>query len=374
MENTSNTDAGNFSKDAHIRKAENMIASVEMFAVPVICLLGLTGNTFSIVVFTRKCLRSKSCSVFLAARSFSDNGFLITLLVMWISSVFGLQLSRIDGVCRVIVFLTYVFGCLSVWLMVFVTIENYIRVCKPFMVNKLCNTSTAKYAVILLFVIVICCYNFPLWTMAEQCAPHPNHHNILKIMQYVDSLFTLFVPIAVMSFLVFRIVVSSVVLYERRRRLSSVSSQISNDLTMKVKTMLLAVILIFIILNLPLHVVRIRLIVISFIKDQIDITTPIDVIVQSIAQLIYYLSLTVNFIVYYLFGGLFRRTFIGLLCGRGKNPPAQANYSAFIALRTRNIRNCYKPALNDRLGNNSLSNTSSKDFPEKESSDKSAAT
>lgn len=309
-------DAGNSSADDGFETAANMIASVEKYAVPIICFLGVSGNTLAFLVFAEKSMRSKSCSLFLAARSLSDNGFLITIFVMWLSSVLDLKLSQIAGICQVIVFLTYVFGCLSVWLVVFVTIENYIRICKPFMVNSLCKSSTARCAVILLLLIVLSCYNFPLWTMDEECTPNDESYNLLKIMVYVDSLLTFLAPTVIMLYLLYRILLSSLSSYERRRRLSSGSTQSSSNPTTKVTTMLLAVTLIFIVLNLPFHIIKLRILVMSFIEDIMYISTPFDVIIQSVAQLIYYLSMTINFFVYYTFGGSFHSSFKKLLCGK----------------------------------------------------------
>ena len=320
-----------------------IIATVEKYAVPIICIFGLVGNTLSFIVFVQKALRRKSCSIFLAARSLSDNGFLITLLIIWTSSVFDLGLSRIVGICQVIVFFTYVFGCLSVWLVVFVTIENYIRICKPFMVNSLCQTTKAKYAVITLLICALCCYNFPLWTMTEECTPKPKHFKFLRIMVYVDSILTLVFPLIIMSFLLSRITMSSLSSCKQRRRTSSASGKRISDLKTKVTTMLLAVTLIFITLNLPLHVVRIRLLVISFVKDKIDVTTPLDIIIQSISQLIYYLSLAINFVVYFSFGTSYRRTFIGLFTSRKKNVYSQTDCSTLLTTRTRKIGQSHQP-------------------------------
>ncbi|XP_045201888.1 FMRFamide peptide receptor frpr-18-like [Mercenaria mercenaria] len=354
MDNNSALNAYNSTINNNLKEAGNDIALVERYAVPIICTLGLLGNTMSFIVFIQKFLRQKSCSLFLAARSLSDNGFLITLMIMWTSSVFDLRLSRIAGICQIIVFLTYVFGCLSVWLVVFVTTENYIRICKPFMVSSLCQTTKAKYAVIILLICVLCCYNFPLWTMTEECIPNEKHHNFLKIMVYVDSVLTLVAPTAIMVFLMYRIAMSSLSSCKRRRRLSSSSSQRISNLTTKVTTMLLAVTLIFIALNLPLHVVRLRLLIISFIKDQLDISTPLDLIIQCISQLIYYLSLSVNFVIYYLFGSTFRKTFKGLFRGKTKNVYAQTEYSVILSSKARKVGLGSQPATDGGITNNNL--------------------
>ena len=350
MDNVSSLPANFTNNDSHnFEETGKIITTIEKYAVPTICSFGLIANTLSFIVFVQKFLRRKSCSIFLAARSLSDNGFLITLLIMWTSSVFDLGLSRVPGICQIIVFLTYVFGCLSVWLVVFVTIENYIRICKPFMVNSLCQTTKAKYAVITLLICALCCYNFPLWTMTEECTPKPKHFKFLRIMVYVDSVLTLVAPLIIMTFLLSRIALSSISPCKRTRRPSSTPTIRISNLKTKVTTMLLAVTLIFITLNLPLHVVRLRLLVISFIKDKINVSTPADLTIQSISQLIYYLSLAINFIVYCVFGKSYRRTFIGLFTGRKKNVYSQTDYSTLLTSRSRKIGQSYQPTSDNEL-------------------------
>ena len=333
---------------------EHIIATIEEIAVPTICALGLMGNTLSFIVFAQKFLRSKSCSIFLAVRSLSDNGFLIILLIIWSSAVFDLKLNRIIGLCQGTIFLTYVFGCLSVWLVVFVTIENYIRICKPFMVNAWCQTTKAKYVLFILCIIILSCHNFPLWTMTDDCLPDAKYYSFLKIMVYVDSLLTLIIPTCIMSFLLFRIAMSSISSCKRRRRLSTTSTQKMSDLTTKVTTMLLAVSLIFITLNLPLHVVKLRLLIISFVRNEINVSTPLDVTMQSISQLIYYLSLSINFPVYYLFGGTFRKTFKSIFRSKQKSVYAQTDVSTLLFSRARRVEQSSKAVSNDSTSNSNL--------------------
>ncbi|XP_060568509.1 mu-type opioid receptor-like, partial [Ruditapes philippinarum] len=126
---------------------------IEQYTIPVICIFGLITNTLSSIVFLQKTLRDSSCSIFLAARGFIDNGFLSTLLIVWISQTFNLQLGSLSGSCKVIIFLSYICGFISVWLVVFITFENYIRICKPFVVKRICTTALAKVIVAILCLI-----------------------------------------------------------------------------------------------------------------------------------------------------------------------------------------------------------------------------
>ena len=152
--------------------------AIEACSMPTICTIGLISNTLALVTFLQMPLRNKSCSVFLAGRSVSDNGSLGTLFLIWISGKLRLGLASVLGICQVILFLTYVCGCISVWLVVFVTAENYIRICHPFLVQRLC---TAKFAQIIIFVltlITLTIYNFPLWISQPDCSPNSAHSEV----------------------------------------------------------------------------------------------------------------------------------------------------------------------------------------------------
>jgi hypothetical protein len=96
--------------------------------------------------------------------------------------------------------------------------------------------------------------------------------------------------------------------------------------------------------------------VISFIKDQIDVSTPVDLTVQSISQLIYFLSLAINFFVYYIFGRSYRRTFFGLFTGRKKQIYSQTDYSNLITSRTRKIGHSLQPISKNGHANYSVLN------------------
>lgn len=285
-----------------------VMLSVEMYAIPVIAIFGLISNTISFVVFTSRSMRNNSCSIFLAARSLSDNGFLGFLLTIWASSTFNLQLGDIPGVCQMMLSLTYVFGCLSVWFVVLVTAENYVRICKPLLVKTMCKVFTAKAIVLLLTLVTLGLYSFPFWAMENQCVPLDAYVDFIKGMIYVDSVITLVIPCILMLVLILAIGLSTVKSFKRRRRLSVSSINMSKSPVTKVARMLLAVTLLFFCLNIPSHTVRLRFAIQMYMQEYVDLTSA-DVVVQSASLLLYYLSLAINIFAYYCFGSKFRVVF-----------------------------------------------------------------
>lgn len=289
---------------------------IEKYSIPVLCLLGLCGNTLASFVFLKKALRNSSSSIFLATRGFSDNGFLTTLFIIWISRTFKLQLGLVAGACQVIIFLTYVCGCVSVWLVVFVTIENYVRICRPFIVKRVCKTSAAKLAVLILCILAAGIYNFPFWAMScDVCIPLPEHFDLVQAFVYTDTVLTLIVPLMCITALMAAILCDLVKSYNRRSKLHAPTAKRVKNPMAKVTKMLLAVTITFFCLNLPSHINRLRLMISSFINDPQDssASTIDEVAIQQITLFLSYLSLTINVFVYTIFGSKFRSVLLELI-------------------------------------------------------------
>lgn len=292
-------------------------AFIENYSIPVLCLLGLCGNSLASLVFLQKSLRNSSSSIFLATKGFSDNGFLSTLLIIWLSRTFQLRIGAISGACQVIIFLSNVCGCISVWLVVFVTLENYIRICRPFIVNRVCKTTTAKLAVIVLCVIAFGIYSYCFWVMqSDTCSPHEEFIHLISAFIYTDTLLTLVVPLVFIIVLMTAILCDLVKSYNRRSNLHAPTVKRVKNPMAKVTKMLLAVTVTFFCLNLPSHVNRMRIMITSFIADSEQSTESRAAEIQQITLLISYLSLTINIFVYLLFGSKFRNVFIQLITCR----------------------------------------------------------
>ncbi|CAE1244110.1 unnamed protein product [Acanthosepion pharaonis] len=113
------------------------------------------------MVFSAKSLRRLSSSVYVQAVLVSDTVFLLTLFALWLES-FGYDAIHMNGICQSNIYLSYVGSFLSVWYVVCITIENYITICHPLKINKLCTFMRARVvtvslavASLFLFVVVI---------------------------------------------------------------------------------------------------------------------------------------------------------------------------------------------------------------------------
>ncbi|XP_052785047.1 somatostatin receptor type 1-like [Mya arenaria] len=298
---------------------------VEKYTLPVICVFGLLGNTLSSITFLKLPLRRAPCSLYLAVRGFSDNGFLLSLLLPWISSTFDLHLSQVKGVCQTIIFISYVCGCVSVWLCVFITFENFLLIHNPFTAGKVCCDCISKLSTVLLVLFALALYSISLRIMNGDCSPNQDLTELTQIFVYTDSLLTLVIPTVVISVLMAVIAYKVIHILQIRKIHSKLSKVIIRDNPSatvqkrilpiaKVTRMLFVVSFVFFALNVPSHVVRLRILIGTFTKGH-STTSVTMATIQSAFQILYYLSFSINVIVYATFGSNFRLVFRKIFCG-----------------------------------------------------------
>ena len=293
---------------------------------PVICIMGVIANIFTCATFLSSTLRHTSCNIYLAARSLSDTMFLLSLIIVWLESV-QIPIFHTNGVCQAVVFLSYVSGFFSVWMVVAVSLENYIRLCHLSWLHLFCTVKKATICCCIILVLSMVIYNFPIWmTGIEQfheetfCMTHDYYKAIYLVTTYIDSLLTLIIPISVILSLCIGIIYSAFASYKRRVRLRKVTSirpggAILFSLTpeAKITRLLFFVSVLFIVLHSPIHIMRTVMIVKLYIL-KIDHLEPIEPCLKIAFEFLYYLNFAINFLMYVLCGPTFRKTFCRLFC------------------------------------------------------------
>ena len=164
-------------------------------------------------------------------------------------------------------------GAMSVWLVVFVTTENYIRICHPFIVKPWCFTRNAIFSIIGLFIMVLSLNHFPLWISNQNCLPSAEYADVTQAFVYIGTVLTLVLPTAIMAFLIISTLIR---LFQHHTTISKNNDAVKQH-KIKVKSpfsqvlkMLLVMSLSFLILNLPSQVIRIRILTGSFMKGSLS--------------------------------------------------------------------------------------------------------
>jgi hypothetical protein len=160
-------------------------------------------------------------------------------------------------------------------------------------------------------------YNVPMWTTSIQmqhgvpyCHWQDRYDNLMQAVTYIDTCFTLVMPVIIILVLMTAIIYSSFKARKRQKQLCSVAvnSSRSRSPIQKVTRLLFAVSFFFLVLHTPSHVIRIKV-----MNGDVNLDTT-DNTLQRMFQLIYYFNFSLNFLIYLVAGKSFRTTFVDKLC------------------------------------------------------------
>ena len=121
---------------------------------PILILLGTIGNILSIVVLTRKSIKTSTTALYFTFLAASDLCVLYTgLLRHWIRYVFEYDLRQLsEAVCKIHIWLVYSSLDFSAWIIIAFTLERVISVWCPISAKTKCSR---KYATALLITILL---------------------------------------------------------------------------------------------------------------------------------------------------------------------------------------------------------------------------
>lgn len=171
---------------------------LHLYYIPVLILVGFVGNTLACIVLLSTHLKLRSSSYYLSALAVADNGCLLCFFVVYCSSKDIFELFRKEGFCQLVVYLTYVFSFLSVWLIVAFTVERFIAVQYPLKKPYICTVSRAKTIVVTLTGISSIANIYHFWFAAvvgDECQLRVEYQHFAEIVNYVDTVITLIIPV-----------------------------------------------------------------------------------------------------------------------------------------------------------------------------------
>ena len=255
-----------------------VVRKMQTVFVPLIFIFGFLGNLLALGCFLSQSLRATSCCLYMAAKCSSDTAFLAALFVMWLNRVY-VNAVNVQGVCQVTVYLSYVSGFTSVWLVLAITFENYIRICRPHLSKTRCTRRVALAAIASIVLFAVFFYSFALWTNTvlgdgeaevPLCMAMSKFKDVLMVMTFVDTLTTLVLPTLIIVPLVLATLVAIAQSFDRKSRLqdsliNKSARSFKNSLEAMVARFLLAVSLTFVLLHTPGHLIRLKLLVDQYI-------------------------------------------------------------------------------------------------------------
>ncbi|XP_071517323.1 LOW QUALITY PROTEIN: FMRFamide receptor-like [Panulirus ornatus] len=336
------------------------IDHIQFWVTPVLVMFGCVGNVVSVWVFHSTKLRTLSSSCYLAALAASDTGFLVTLLLVWLSMI-GHDLLNQPGWCQAINYAIYVTTFLSVWLVVAFTVERFIAVCYPLLRATVCTVRRARLVILLLTAVALLLYSYLLVAAAPghhpgagrtMCKVRPQYMRLATTMNHIDTLLTLVLP--VLTVVTLNVRIARCVWHVERLRhsmtLAHCNASASSDVNRgwagsmgsqeggssgsgvvvvaggrgsqtprvrsqnKVTKMLLIISTVFILLNLPSY--GMRAYIFFWCGEKCD-ASGLFYTLQQTFTLLFYTNFAINFLLYCVTGQNFRRAVAGMcLAGR----------------------------------------------------------
>lgn len=314
---------------------------LQTYIVPLIIVTGFIGNTICFVVFVASPLKRISTSVYLAALAFSDTGFLFCLGIGWLESL-GIRFFHKEGICQITVYASFVFSFTSIWFVNAFTLEMYIAIFHPQKSPRLCVPKNARRIVGVLSVIAALMYiyafviakvvTFP-GTGTNVCLIMPEDAQMAMVLSVTDTVLTLIVPFTMILFMVMRLLVHISKFYKTESE-SGANSTISdtniehsetpmtdnanalarqaNDAQAKLTRMLVVTVVVFLVLNMPSHAIKVQFLFRSVLSDNVRFTET-EAFIQVVFQILYYANFSVNFVLYSACGKSFRTAMVRLM-------------------------------------------------------------
>ncbi|OWF36356.1 thyrotropin-releasing hormone receptor-like [Mizuhopecten yessoensis] len=318
---------------------QTLVIYANRYLLPIIIVTGFLGNTISFFVFVCSRLKRISTSVYLAALSISDTGFLFCVGFGWLDAM-GIHFFHTDGICQIVVYMTFVFSFTSVWYVNAFTIEMYVAVFHSSKGDKVCKPRFARRAVLVLTAFAALLYMFAFWTAKvttsgteQKCMSTSSDSDTMMVLSILDTFLTLLLPFSMIIFMTTRLLIDISRLYKKpsEYRTGSNNNSVSDSqgdsnesntghdrmakqalkAQAKLKRMLVVVIIVFVVLNLPSHAIRVQFFFRSITESHYSVSRT-EVYWQHIVQILYYINFAVNFVLYSACAKSFRHALLRL--------------------------------------------------------------
>ncbi|XP_058065813.1 growth hormone secretagogue receptor type 1-like [Anopheles bellator] len=334
-----------------------LLSVINFYYVPALVLFGSIGNILSVLVFFKTKLRKLSSSYYLAALGLSDTFYLICQFVAWLNLV-DLKIYIQEICCRFFTFSSTLCCFLSVWFVVAFTVERFIAVLYPLKRQTMCTVKRAKIVIVALTMggvfisLPIFFFASPQFSVSMNdtiCDIVLEYKDQAAVFNVLDFILVFVVPLTIIVLLnTFTALTVWKFASIRRtmtiprgysgnvrgsRRLVNMSnsqsfgsgsgtvavqqiqllsrSRVANS-QIKVTKMLLIVSTVFVCLNLPSYIIRVK---IYLETEQTNMNL---YLVQNCCQLFFMTNFGINFILYCVSGQNFRKAVFGMFQKRSQ--------------------------------------------------------
>ncbi len=318
--------------------------TISVFLLPVIILVGLIGNVFSLLVFMKTYLSRLSLSIYMVTLSVSDSMFLITLFVMWLEYL-DIRAFHQHGMCQLVIYVSYCSAFLSAWCVVSFSVERFIAICLPLRRPEMCTSSRATKVVTVLGMLSLVIYSPSLWASGitlvrgqyQMCTPYMDGYaGTVTVLLYMDTLLTFILPFISIVVLNSIIIHRIAYFYRNRQKCQSGNSLVmlepnSNSsgtllntniicdsyhpqtnlglrAQIKLTKSIIVISTVYLVINLPSYIIRLKVFIVNVFNKQYEGSAH-DFVIQQLSQFLYYMNFAINFFLYSVCSGKFRDAF-----------------------------------------------------------------
>ena len=285
---------------------------LDVYVPPLLILLSFVTNVLVIQIYKRNKFKKINARNFWRLLSLIDIICSLQILKHFTRSAFNYDIMLISALsCKVFVFLSHT-GAVSAWLHVYISMERFCSIVSPH-VSKLLQTKSAQTRIcfsIFAFNIVFYSQHFIYTDIIttnksidnltySSCNAKALYKEAVYVFNWLDLLISTVVPFVIMFFCSIVLICS---IWRTRKRVylnqsPQAKRRLKRDMRFSVNTVLLD--FMFIALNLPISV---------HILIDGDLG-----FVFSITDDLYYLSYTVNFLIFFAVNSLFRHELLNSL-------------------------------------------------------------
>lgn len=314
-----------------------------VFVLPVLFIFGILGNVVSFLIFQTDQMKKLSTSILLSSLAVADTIVLIIgLLPEWCGLLTGFNIQTMSSsICKVVNFILYSTGQISVWLLVAITVERYVVVCHSHRAKAICVKSKIKNAVVFIIVCICAINSHTFWTIdlitqdTVETETYVCQSKIISLT-WLDACLYAIIPsliIFVINILIICSLVRKIAHPFKNKSKSTKRSEI------KLTVVSIVVSLTFVITVLPICVVLILTAYWSANKNEQVIN--ILWIIHGVTDVLMYLNHSINFLLYSVMGTKFRKILFSKICPGFYKPKTTSQgdemplRSLSISMRTR---------------------------------------
>ena len=299
----------------------NIHKQIFRYLLIVLILFGTIGNLMSCLVFSQRALRKNPCALYFLVASILNIVLLTTvassMLDAW-DEAFNLM-NTVPGVCKFTIFIIFISRALSIWCIVFATIDRYLVSSSDQNRRRMSSLKRSYQA-----IIIACVSGLLIWVETFHCFDANrigtpvkcfSTSNACRLYNDISVTFmSIIIPSIVM--LIFGALTILNIQQSRQRINPSVSVTIApaarNRRTEQNFTrMLLTQVLLIVTFNLP-HAIFAFYLTITFDQPKTPVEGTLNGFIFNMLLLFPFISCSLSFLLYTLTGKIFRQTFIQL--------------------------------------------------------------